>query len=518
MSILKEDVIMALQAKCRILIVDDEVLIRQGIKHYLDWEKEGFEIIGEASNGKEALDIIETTKPHILLTDIVMPIMDGEELTRIVKERFPSIEVIILSSFSEYDYVRSTFQSGAVDYILKPKLDSNELLRVLHRAKGKVPNLPNNREQETVNQDVTKMLEKLILGYDVSIDSYALKQILPYSSFYLGLAYYKDESIRSKFQARMETLTTLKHCHYLSIDKEKDLILLNIEDKAAVTLMEEIQRIVNNVESNSVTFIISSLYRDFYQTKEMYIQQLEKSLPFYFPEKHFIIAEHWLNNHSEAPVFNQEWFIQEWKKKRFEEALQYLVDYAKEISTHYCLDIPEYKAFFHNSIYTITITLANMEYDVKVLEELRNRYIMKVDTAATAKDTVICLEKFLEEIRTCLRTNEKPLVSDNMKKLIEYVEKYFAEPLTLTDLATHFHFNPSYLSSYFSSHYKENFIGFLNRVRIEESTKLLENKNLTIAEISERVGYTDHSYFCKVFKKQKGMSPSNYRRKNYIGD
>ena len=117
----------------RVLIVDDELLIRQGIKHYLNWEQEGFSIVGEAANGKEALALIESTKPHILLTDIVMPIMDGEELTKTVKERYPSIEIIILSSFGEFDYVRSTFQSGVVDYILKPKLDAAGLLNALDR-------------------------------------------------------------------------------------------------------------------------------------------------------------------------------------------------------------------------------------------------------------------------------------------------------------------------------------------------------------------------------------------------
>jgi two-component system, response regulator YesN len=78
---------MATKELCRIIIVDDEILIRQGIKHYINWEQEGFQIVGEASNGKEALEMIERTQPKIVITDIVMPIMDGEELTRIVKSK-----------------------------------------------------------------------------------------------------------------------------------------------------------------------------------------------------------------------------------------------------------------------------------------------------------------------------------------------------------------------------------------------------------------------------------------------
>lgn len=119
----------------RLLIVDDEILIRQGIKHYVNWEQEGFEIVGEAAHGQEALDLIEVVKPDFIITDIVMPIMDGEELTRIVKEKYPHIEVIVLSSFGDFDYVRSTFQNGVLDYILKPKLDAESLLAVLRKMK-----------------------------------------------------------------------------------------------------------------------------------------------------------------------------------------------------------------------------------------------------------------------------------------------------------------------------------------------------------------------------------------------
>ena len=515
---------MATQTKCRILIVDDEVLIRQGIKYYIDWEKEGFEIIGEASNGKEALDIIEVTQPHILLTDIVMPIMDGEELTRIVKERFPSIEIIILSSFSEYDYVRSTFQNGVVDYILKPKLDSNELRKVLHRAKKKVPDLPRKTERENIKVNVSKMIERMILGYDVLPEETDFKHTFPYPSFYLGIVNYSNESVRSSFQtkieASLENLNNQSSCYFLSIDKHKELMLINLEKEAAITIRNEMQGFLNATFSDQVILVLSSLYMDFTLTKDIYKKEIEKSFlfPFYYPEENFIIAEQWLDDVPQKTSFNQEWFNNEWKKRRFDSALDYLERYAQDISTCYVMNIPEFKAFFNNSIFHITILLTNMEYEVKMLEEVRYRYIQNLDQAPTAKETISFFHKFIEEVRECLKENQKPQVSENMKRLIEYVEDHFAEALNLTELASHFHFNPSYLSNYFSTHYKESFIEFLNRVRIEEATKLLRNRNISIAEISGLVGYADHSYFCKVFKKQKGMSPSNYRRKTYIGD
>ncbi len=142
---------------CKVLIVDDEVLIRQGVKHYINWEQEGFQIVGEASNGKEAIELIELLNPHIVITDIVMPVMDGMELTAFIKSHYPEIEVIVLSSFGDFDYVRSTFQHGVADYILKPKLEGPELLKALQKV---AKNLPFFSQMEKTS-DITLQLSSL---------------------------------------------------------------------------------------------------------------------------------------------------------------------------------------------------------------------------------------------------------------------------------------------------------------------------------------------------------------------
>ncbi|MGO4372676.1 helix-turn-helix transcriptional regulator, partial [Paenibacillus sp. MCAF20] len=100
----------------------------------------------------------------------------------------------------------------------------------------------------------------------------------------------------------------------------------------------------------------------------------------------------------------------------------------------------------------------------------------------------------------------------NMKRLLDYIDEHYAEPLNLTEMAKHFHFNPSYLSSYFSTHNEEGFIEYLHKVRTDKAASLLRKGEAMISEISGLVGYSDHSYFCKVFKRHTGHSPSSYRR------
>ena len=126
---------------CRIAIVDDEFIMRQGIKHMLDWEKEGFEIAGEASNGKEGLELIRRTQPHILLCDIVMPVMDGLDLVKIVHTEFADMQIIILSGYDDFKYVKETLLNGAADYILKPALSPRDLLKSIQKAAERIPGL-----------------------------------------------------------------------------------------------------------------------------------------------------------------------------------------------------------------------------------------------------------------------------------------------------------------------------------------------------------------------------------------
>src|SRR5690606_19845438 len=153
---------------CKVLIVDDEMLIRQGIINYIDWEQEGFQIVGEASNGQEAMQMIGEFSPHIVVTDIVMPIMDGIDLVREAKKAYPHLEIIVLSSFENFDYVRSTFQNGVADYILKPKLNGAELLRILKQIVNRIPDMQEADSLEKPKRSTEEILENMLLGYDSS--------------------------------------------------------------------------------------------------------------------------------------------------------------------------------------------------------------------------------------------------------------------------------------------------------------------------------------------------------------
>lgn len=117
----------------KVFLVEDEIIMREGIRNNIDWEKEGFEFVGEASDGELAYPLIQDSKPDILITDIRMPFMDGLELSRRVKNEMPDIKIIVLSGYDEFEYAREGIRIGITEYLLKP-IDGNKLLEAVRRV------------------------------------------------------------------------------------------------------------------------------------------------------------------------------------------------------------------------------------------------------------------------------------------------------------------------------------------------------------------------------------------------
>ena len=162
---------------CRVLVIDDEFITRQGIKHMLLWEQEGFQIVGEASNGQEGLEIIEKYQPEIVLADIVMPVLNGIDFSLILQEKYPDIKLIILSSYDNFEYVRTTLLNGAVDYVLKSTLNPEILLRALKKAARGMPGFQLDRKEKI---DVSTQLERYLTGYSETLEEESLKNCFPY--------------------------------------------------------------------------------------------------------------------------------------------------------------------------------------------------------------------------------------------------------------------------------------------------------------------------------------------------
>ncbi|MEK3982750.1 response regulator transcription factor [Paenibacillus sp. FSL K6-3166] len=510
----------------KIMIVDDEMLVRQGIKHLWDWEQEGYRIVGEASNGLEALNMIDEVSPHIILTDIVMPVMGGEKLVKIVKEKYPHIEIIVLSSFSEYDYVRSTFQSGVADYILKPKLEADYLLSILNKVTAKMTGMKTTDQGSNAGEkQLLLVIEKLMTGYESVVEPTLLQSMFPYRQFaFFGtdMRHIKDSSDKLTFANEIERgiqKLALDDVVFIRLKFVNDSViyLLNANPEPWDELVIELRYLVSEMVQGAREshFIISQSFMEFKRLGEIYRDNYLKlaRYSFYLPERNLIENDHLPGLPGAYQELDIGELMEQLRRKQYQKAFTAFLENVHLRSMDYRIDIFEFKSLLGNFIFNVATTLGKMKYEIGGLEEAKYDYFRRIDEALYAGDAIAVAEAFIREVeRTIGETNTS--VNPNMTMLINYIQEHYADPITLTEVAKQFHFNASYLSSYFTAHNGEGFSEYLNKVRLEKAMELLETTEHSISDISASVGYSDQSYFTKVFKKQTGISPSRYRRRD----
>ena len=515
-----------MRSLCKVLIVDDEMLVRQGIKHLLDWEQAGYSIVGEASNGLEALELVEELQPHIVITDIVMPIMDGEKLVRLVKERYPAIEVIVLSSFSEFDYVRSTFQNGVADYILKPKLEAEYLLSILHKTAAKIEGLGAPvKEERSEETQIVQAIDKMLSGYEAEITTEIIRRRFPYPEFLLlGV---NLNSVKDKLEKRQIEKSVNQYLHdlqsgqteYMKLESVPGtlLYLLNANDPWTDRIEQLIQNLSHIPQQHEkierLHFIISDRFEDFCQLGNVYTKQYErlKRYSFYLPMYPVLEADHLPALPARAPEIDMAELIEGLKRKQFQKSFSSFLEHIHEKSLDYETDVFEFKSLLGNFIFNVTNTLSKLKFETEPLEKKKYDYFRQIDQAVYARDAIQFIESFIQEAESITRETDTS-TNPSFYRLLNYIQEHYAEPITLTEVAKKFHFNASYLSSYFSANNNEGFSEYVNKVRVEKAKEMLVATEESISEISDRVGYSDQSYFTKVFKKMTGVSPSQYRK------
>ncbi|MGP4039408.1 response regulator transcription factor [Gracilibacillus sp. D59] len=500
----------------KVLIVDDELLIRQGIINYIEWESEGYKIVGEASNGEEALQSLELYRPHIMITDIVMPGMDGIELVKQVKENYPDTEVIVLSSFENFDYVKQTFQNGVADYILKPKLNTEELLQTLNRVTQKQKKAANVHDDPSSMGDICK---KIIEGYQsIREMEFAINQFTHDTFVLVEVFWNKRESIQlSKTTIKdqlQQHLSDIK-LYDIPLKEYSMLFLTNFESHELPKLKDAVHTCETKAGSPNIKWIVSTPFQSIKELKHMYetdhltMQQYH----FYLPDRTSLFYDNLPEETEKKADFDLNHLIYLFKRKQFQEAFIYLNEHIGFLSNQYETDAFEFKSWLENIIFNIIVLLGNMNYDIQELEAEKYYYFSEINEAFQVREAISIFDTFLAKVEKKVLPANAETIS-NIQLLLDYIEEHFDSHLTLSTLADHFHFNPSYLSSYFSKHHQEGFSEYLNYVRIKNARNMLKETDMSISAISEAVGYSDPSYFTKVFKRMTGKSPSTYRKEN----
>lgn len=518
----------------KVVFVEDEVVTREGIRDHVDWTGFGFELCGEASDGEMALQLLQTTAPDLLITDIRMPFMDGLQLCKIVRERLPWVKIVILSGHDEFEYAQEAIKLGVTEYLLKPVTVADlhaalqKIAGQLDREKKEQENLRKLRAQVEENQAVLseRFLLKLIVGAVSPTEAIEKSQVLGLD---LIAKFYLVAIIKAELSDRSEQFDYDEYQHVLQIvsnlvENNPDVFLLRkgweelvllLKGNTPEYLVEEcdllLERIQREVTRTRYHFIvgvgtpknrIAHIYQSFVEalinTQGASNERNDSSKIAVDKAELLMVDQSAIENFLRCGVkedFNE--FFDTFIRPLGETALKSYL-----IKNYIFVDVVLATAKFVNELggdidqaVSVFNSIETILMNIKTIDHLREQVYKIIAGALAFRDRQII--------------NQYAAIIQQAK---EYIEQHYKNPgLYLNEVAAQVNLSPSHFSVVFSHETCQTFKDYLTEVRMKKAKELLRSTLLKSAEISYLIGYSDPHYFSYVFRKKTGLSPTEFR-------
>lgn len=525
-----------------VLIAEDEMLVRIGIKNSIKWPDYGMKVIDDVSDGLQAWDSYEKYKPDIIITDLKMPQMDGMEFISRVRSKDKRTRIVILSCIEDFKLAQEAMVYGVSGYILKLTMTWDEmdkiLLKVVEELELQYETATNaNNGYQDIGLLKAQSLSECFLQHDFyanSFEEFVMKSKLRLKPINLILCLVgMDDIIPFDNSSQAD--------NKLSIDKsiinliseildgydigeiiyfnEKSYALLfsfseynnreEIRDRLDKTL-DHIKRLMHKYFHISVTFAISSIKDGYDSLKRLYDECLEAfNSKFYIGKGSYLYFENSIEDRfniyvkpllDKVAVSCVEFFGDDCKDE-FEEAVsqfgmqvcQTEADVRKIFLL--CLQIPlTAMKIVRQDIFLVQVSYADKIQEVKTIDELYQLY-----------------NQYLIEISKII--GRRTGLSREMNLALQYIRENYHKNISLQQVANHVNLSTNYLCTIFRNEMQVNFVEYLSHYRLEKAKELLLNSGLKLYEISEKVGFSDVGYFCRIFKGITGCRPNEFRRK-----
>lgn len=525
----------------KVMLVDDEPYILQGLQVLIDWEGGGFEIAATCSNGKEALRYLSENHVDLVISDIRMPEMTGLELLETVKrEKISDAEFVLLTGYDDFAYTQRAIRNGCLDYILKPVIEE-ELITVLR----KVTNL--NRESLTLKKDREKMedaylariIRHIIKGkYNEEDIEYANKHLqLAGDLRFIDIEFIHREADvessesddlgmiqRQLCNACREVLKEYANHFALDFTYDEDTYSVGFiycANMAAMRDMSETEFLNALIRKIEVLIIkpvriycgepvpeLADLYKSYDTCRRL------KSIAGFHNTKKLYFSEELEDNHSSIVLCKDtiDEIISSIEKNDQAEIEAVIEKFYEELKGKEGNN----RAFDLNINYLLfqLIHLASELDDTVNQEEIVQYISEQASDDAFLRGSHEHLKKFATEYAAYLSELRKS-VSHGILAVVEAeIRKNYAENISLKDLGDKYHINSSYLGQVFRKKYGMSFKNYLTNYRIKEAARQIINTDKKINRIAEEVGYKDSDYFIRKFIEIEGCTPSKYRKTN----
>ncbi len=532
----------------KVIVVDDEHLVLRELHSYINWSKIGLEIVGEAKNGEEACTLVELLHPHIVITDMNMPGLNGLQFIEWLRKNGYATKVIVLSGYDDFKYTRPSFLLDAFDYLLKP-LNETELIQSLIRAVEEIKHESGEKLNEItrhflMNRAMGLMrdnfLSNVIHGVirdenEMLIEADELKFIFPMSGLQAVVikSYYIDNRIHQTFNGNWDLF-------YYSA--------LNIINEC----LSEINVISfrNTKKTNEFVAIVSCQSKQHIEQVSLLVKRMEAALSKYSRTAICTGIGGRKNRISDISASYAE-AVNSIESKAFSLVKYDGTDFDSKLESNRKSVHLKWKAWLENirlfvegsatftSAYLINQIdelFVELELAALSIQELK-KYLVNTllllerfndETAGSCHQLIFQYKQHIEEmelqrVKSSLIQIISCLVDDllgnaaqirNSKEMIEHVKRYVQDnysTASLDEISKRFFINKSYFCTLFKSVTGSHFSDYLTEIRMEKAKLMLGNGHLKTYEINKKVGYKDQRYFSQVFRKYTGVQPGTYR-------
>ena len=506
----------------RVLLVEDLDIVRDDLKNLIEWEKEGYEIVGEARNGEIGLAKYRELHPDIIITDIRMPVRSGLDMIRAIQEetREGEIGFILLTAYKEFEYAQKAIRLGLDSYIIKYEVTAEGLLEELNRQRKMLQKV---KTSQKINQ---ALLIRNFLA-DATMNEGVLKEIFPKQSpckMVLVCANNRIEASPKDFFGissdrifdRIRDLSQ-KDVHMFEVVLRSDLFILFFRDPNMQSAVQSYKKRWKLLDLCKIEFekegwqlfvVENDLDIDFENFRKQYSRMMIASQKRVFSQGNTVVN---VKDYDQDSFTKEQQELAEGEvntiKNAFTdgkfEGLPSLID-------HLLLDtlcrIKSYALF--------TRCVKDLAYMVGSYDHNHNR-----DSFRSVADNVLSqpqgynvfeISRVLRELVENISHNETNKYSRKVREVIAYMEEHYREDVSLSVMAEQLNLSVIYICQLFKKEVGVTFKTYLTGIRIREAQRLLESGQYKVYEVSEMVGYQTVQYFSKVFKQETGKYPSDY--------
>ena len=532
----------------KVFLVEDEVVMREGIKNNINWEQEGFSFVGEASDGELAYPLIQKTKPDILITDIKMPFMDGLELSRLVKQELPDIKILILSGYDEFEYAKEAISIGITDYLVKP-IAGAKLLEAVKKVGKKIEEEQQQKKfletfekerMENTQLARQKFFRKLVsgqypvsallkegrdAGFDLAAKSY---NIILFQLFAGGEETGYSEELNALTRSIEEMTDQMPEVLMVELGLEGWAFLLKgSEEKSAGEAERELlDRLFAAIFSARGVKYFGGVGQEVERLSELNRCFEEASRAFAF---RYLKKRNQIVRSSETPAgeADQETMalgtlsagkldrrvVESFLKTGLKgEVTHFVEEYFASLGEKNIQSLMFRQYVTMDTYFAASGILEEMGCEPGILAERCGDFQKMPEIFSSLEVTEDYLKKVLETAVELREGMSQKKYSSLLKDARAYIEKnYDNEEISLNTVAASVNLSPNHFSTIFSQETGRTFIEYLTSVRMEKAKELLRTTSMKTAEIAFAVGYKDAHYFSYLFKKTQECTPREFR-------